>query len=152
MKRLMKFVTDIVFQDITSLGSLVFFLFISVFFFAWGEYLLFSKLIIILVLSYIIVVLIRTFYHKDRPKKQKHSSYIERIDSSSFPSLHTTRVAALFFLVWWQLDKVLIGVLFLLVFVSVAVSRIVLKKHDFIDVLAGAVLGFLLALLANGVF
>ena len=152
MKKLLKLVTDIVFQDITSLGSLVFFLFIAVFFFTWGEYFLFSKLIIVLVLSYIIVILIRTFYHKDRPKKQKYSSYIERIDSSSFPSLHTTRVSALFFLVWWQIDKVLIGILFLLVFLAVAVSRIVLKKHDYIDVVAGAILGFVLAVLVNAIF
>jgi membrane-associated phospholipid phosphatase len=106
------------------------------------EYLLCLKLGIGLILILIITTLVRIIYFKDRPNKEEHHNWIERIDASSFPSMHTARIFffGLVMSQFWDYSLNL-TILFLVVSLSVSYSRIFLKKHDWWDLLGGLVLG-----------
>jgi undecaprenyl-diphosphatase len=95
--------------------------------------------------SLLLTVGIRTVYFKHRPKKQKYSSYLEKLDSSSFPSLHTMRSCMGAVLVyatfggWIALIAIVLAVL-------IGVSRYMLRRHYIIDTVAGALLGILIGI------
>ena len=82
-------------RDISALGSLIFYLLLLLITIVLEKYDLFFKMIAGLVLIYIAAVFIRTVHFKERPNKFSHNSYIERLDASSFPSLHASRTAFL---------------------------------------------------------
>ena len=129
------------FEQITVLGSVSFYTIFVLFFFAIGDYVNSIKLIVGMGIMYIVAIGIRLFYFKPRPEKLEHNSWIEKIDASSFPSIHSGRVVFLYsFFVSLALGNrvnILVFLLMLLVFCS----RIYLKKHYWIDVLGGAILG-----------
>ncbi len=87
------------------------------------------------------------FFFKQRPDKQKFNSWLEKIDASSFPSAHAARamsllvILGLYFksLYWW----IFLGILTL----SIGLSRIWLKRHRVIDIIAGFILGFVISLI-----
>ena len=81
------------FRDITSFASLLWYLAIVSVFFISKNYDVFIKLVTGLLFIYFIVIIIRTFYFKHRPIKYGYNSYIEKLDASSFPSLHSSRAA-----------------------------------------------------------
>ncbi|MFH1222302.1 MAG: phosphatase PAP2 family protein [Candidatus Micrarchaeota archaeon] len=97
---------------------------------------------------------IKFFYHKDRPNKEEYANLIERIDASSFPSVHTAR-ASFAFLALFFLTPGLEKFLFLALIPIIGATRVLLKKHFLVDVLGGyavAILSFVLWLwLAQGV-
>ena len=132
---------DDLFRDITSLGSLFAYLLIAIFFLIQKNYDLFSELAIGLIIMYIITITIRSFYFKDRPRKYPHSSFIEKLDASSFPSLHTARICFLSIVLIKNIGNYVISIISIILVALTAYSRVYLKKHDKIDVLAGIVLG-----------
>ena len=140
------------YRDITSLGSLWIYCAILLLFLLQKDYLIFKKLLAGLVLIQAITIAIRSFYFKERPSRYPHKSYIERIDASSFPSLHSARIAFLsvFFIKYFS--NVFLGILILITAVLVAYSRIRLKKHDLKDVLGGVIVGAAVYLIAASVF
>ena len=131
----MKQVIETMVRDVTSLGGVVFTLVLLLI--EWKRNLFWQLLFGFVVLLGIVVV-IRTFYFKDRPKKQKFSNFIERLDASSFPSLHAAR--AMFVALAFGLEYGLLG-LWLIFAAAICYSRIYLRKHDWVDVTAGVVLG-----------
>ena len=143
---------DDLFRDITSLGSLFTYLLITIFLLIQKSYQLFSKLAIGLIIIYIITITIRSFYFKDRPKKYPHSSFIERLDASSFPSLHSERIAFLSALFITYFNNMIVSVFLILLTIGVSYSRVYLKKHDKIDVLAGIIFGVVIYFVVNLVF
>ena len=92
-------------------------------------------------------ILIRLIYYKDRPLKQKHQNIIERIDASSFPSMHTARVVFLTIILWEPLDNPLLQGMVIVLALMIAYSRIYLQKHDWMDLLGGTVLGAVVGML-----
>ena len=137
------------FRDLTSLGSLVFFILVGIFVLSFQEYLLFWRLVFGGIFTLIATVLIRMFYFKNRPKKQQHDNFVERIDASSFPSLHTGRTIFLALLLINYFNNTYVT-LFLTIFsLLIAYSRIHLQKHDWYDLFGGLVLGIITYLLAN---
>ncbi len=141
---------DLLFRDITALGSFVFHLFLLLFIVALGKNDLLGQLLFSLFFTLIVTVVVRIFYFKDRPKKQEFENLLERLDAASFPSLHTARTVAmvLILLNYMQNNAVTI---FLLCFSALVIySRVYLQKHDWEDVAGGIILGvgtFFLALL-----
>ncbi len=141
---------NIFFRDITALGSFVFHLFLLLFIVALGKNDLFGQLLFSLFFTLIVTVIVRIFYFKDRPQKQDFENIFEKIDASSFPSLHTARTVAmvLILLDYMQNNAVTI---FLMGFSALVIySRVYLRKHDWEDVAGGIILGvvtFFLALL-----
>ena len=132
------------FRDITSLGSLSFYLIISFIFLLVKNYAIFRKLAVGLFLMYAVVIPIRTFYFKQRPDKFEYRTYIDRLDASSFPSLHAARTAYLCISLIGFFNNNVISLIIALVSLAVLYSRIFLKKHDFIDIAGGAVVAALI--------
>src|SRR3989338_1746636 len=118
------------FRDLTSLGSLWLYLVVILYFLFIQNYALLKNLVIGLGLIYLIVVIIRAFYFKERPKKYSYNSFIERLDASSFPSLHAARAAFLFVNLAAFLNNPIFFVLSIILILMVAYSRIYMQKHD----------------------
>ncbi|MBI4983109.1 phosphatase PAP2 family protein [Candidatus Woesearchaeota archaeon] len=141
-KRLSQRAVTILFRDITALGGATVYGLVAVLVLLLEEKELFLKLVVGFLITFIITVLIRELYFKSRPKKQEYHNLAERIDASSFPSLHTARIV-FFSLTWigfFNYNYYLIA-FFTLITITVAYSRIYLKKHDWWDLLGGVVLG-----------
>jgi undecaprenyl-diphosphatase len=140
-KMINKKLFDGLLRDITSLGGFFFFFMLLIIVLALQEIQLFYQLLLGMILTFLAIVIIRTFYYKDRPNKEKHRTYVERIDASSFPSLHTARTIfiALVFIYYFN-NNILTAVLIILA-LSVAYSRLYLKKHDTWDLFGGFILG-----------
>jgi membrane-associated phospholipid phosphatase len=92
-----------------------------------------------------ICIFIKLAYFKERPNRQKFSNIIERLDASGFPSVHAARsvFVYLYLAVFAGLLEriVLIGII-----AAIGISRLLLKKHYLVDVLAGYALGISLFL------
>jgi membrane-associated phospholipid phosphatase len=132
-------------RDTTSLGGLIIPSLILLMALVLKEYSLFISLFLGLFFSIAIVVLIRTFYFKERPNKQKFKTYFGKIDACSFPSLHTARAfyIALILANFWGYE-IFVTITLLFIASLVAISRLIMKKHDFIDVTFGFILALLL--------
>ncbi|MFA5020217.1 MAG: phosphatase PAP2 family protein [Candidatus Pacearchaeota archaeon] len=137
-----------IFQELTFLGGILFYLLFSGWFFIQKEYKLFFILISGLIIIYLATFLIRIFYFKNRPQKQDYKNLLERLDASSFPSVHSARISFIFiFMEYHFLSSVYLSLLFLILLSLVLYSRIYLKKHDLADVIAGVILGTLTSLI-----
>jgi undecaprenyl-diphosphatase len=98
------------------------------------------------VLTIIIAYLVRIFYFKHRPNKRTYQTLLEKIDASSFPSIHTARSFSFAVITGAQTNNYLLTAL-LAIAVIIGYSRITLEYHHKSDVIAGAVLGIMLATL-----
>ncbi len=131
------------FRDLTALGGTVFYLLVLISTLLLDEKTVALKLIGGFLFSFLVVVLIRLFYFKNRPQKEKYHTFPERIEASSFPSWHTARALFLALLFGSVGQSVGIALFLIVLAVLVMYSRIFLKKHDGIDVLGGIVLGII---------
>jgi len=133
--------TNTFFRDITTVGGTVFYLLVLISTFLLDEKIVAFKLVLGFLFSFLIIVLIRLFYFKNRPQKEKYHTFPERIEASSFPSWHTARALFLALLFGSMGPSRTISIFLIILAVLVMYSRIFLKKHDGIDVLGGIVLG-----------
>lgn len=130
-----------VMEDFSALCGLSIPFIFTAFFFLIGELKIAQGLFFGLVLCMLITLLIRILYFKERPNRREKKSFLEKIDASSFPSLHAMRAwfLATFFAVVFQNAAV---TLFLIcIALIICYSRIYLKHHDWIDVMFGAMFG-----------
>ncbi len=138
---------EMILGQLTHLGGLVFYIIITIFVLTIGKIIIFEELLVVLVTIMVVAIIIRMLYHKERPEKKKYETIFERIDSSSFPSLHSMRAVALAIIIGnsfaAHLQKIFLGIIAILVIYS----RIKLKKHYIEDALLGAILGAGIALL-----
>lgn len=134
-----------IFDDLTLFGSVVFQGFLVILFFLLGEQNLSLKLLISLILVYVITLPIRYFYFKDRPKKIHYSNLLERLDASSFPSMHSMRASILLILIPLNYSSWLLFIFFGILAIIIWFSRYVVRKHYPIDIFVGAILGFIIA-------
>ena len=98
--------------------------------------------------SYILGAIIKGVYYKPRPIPQPYTNRWQKIDASSFPSMHTaisciiayygSLVAYIF--TDWCIRYTLIT-FWSILFILIAISRKILKKHFTIDILAWVVFG-----------
>lgn len=135
------------FRDITSLGSYVVIIPLIVFAYLVGLRNLALQFFVGFVASYLIALIIRMFYFKDRPEKEKYNSFLSKIDASSFPSVHSARsiMFAMFLSAYY--NNLLLTLFLMLLALLISYSRIFLKKHYWADVIVGFVMGIVLALL-----
>ncbi|MFQ5620960.1 MAG: phosphatase PAP2 family protein [Candidatus Nanoarchaeia archaeon] len=133
------------FRDITALGGLPVYALVTclMLFENWDFGLM---LVYAVVICYLLTIIIRTCYYKERPKPRNHTNFIEKLDASSFPSLHSMRATVL---------ALFLGVLFVhpvqrlflaICWIAACISRVELDKHDFKDVIGGVFLGILIVL------
>ncbi len=132
---------DEIMCDITTFGGFVFSGLVVLAMFALRLYFFAFILMVGFATLMAAVIVIRMVYFRERPEHVPYTTLIEKIDASSFPSLHTARMVylALFLATTWP--EVLWQVLMAFIAIMVAYSRIYLRKHDWIDVAAGAGLG-----------
>jgi undecaprenyl-diphosphatase len=130
---------------ISLLGTSAFYLIISAAFFLLGQRKVFYELAAGLVLSYVVIIVIRLLYPKDRPIKKDYKNFIEKIDVSSFPSMHSCRAAMLFFLISYNFRNFLLFISLAALAILVSWSRYYLKKHYLPDIVAGFLLGIILS-------
>ena len=130
-------------RDISSLGSLPFYILILVFFEEVMDSNMFFRLLIGVLIIYAVVVVIRNIYFKNRPVKFSHHNFIEKLDAAAFPSLHAARTGLLSLSLINYFDNIILSIVILLLALGILYSRIYLKRHDAKDVIGGAVLGVL---------
>lgn len=137
------------FRDVTALGGFAASLLIILLFISSS---LLFPLVAGSVITAVLVIIIRIFYFKPRPKKEEYTSFLEKIDASAFPSLHATRMVFLALLFGVHYANAYLTVLFTTVAALVSYSRIYLKKHDWWDVGGGIIVGIIAYLLTSSVF
>jgi membrane-associated phospholipid phosphatase len=131
------------FRDITSLGSFFITSLILLLVLVLQEYNLFYRLLFGLIFTLVGVVAIRTFYFKNRPKKENYKNYIGKLEASSFPSLHTARMIFLALIFSFHFKQIQMTLFFIFIALITMYSRIHLKKHDWVDLTGGVVLGII---------
>ena len=94
---------------------------------------------------------------RPRPKQNDTESYMISIDSFSFPSGHTTRVAYIFYFIINILNSSFLCRLLVAVWCfCVAISRVMLSRHYISDVICGAFIGrfnfFLVSYLSSSIY
>ncbi len=146
MKKTLRKHLDEFFRDITSLGSFALFLLVLLLFIA-------SPLLAPLFFGFFVTlaaaVLIRIVYFKNRPKKEEHANFMERLDASSFPSLHAARIAFLALVLSTYFSNRYLSVIFFTLAVLVSYSRVYLQKHDWWDVVGGIAVGIVTFFMAS---
>jgi membrane-associated phospholipid phosphatase len=133
----------IIISDFTAMGGLVVYCFICLFFLIFGEFIVLLKLIMGFVLVYGIIITIRSVYFKDRPVKYVHTNYVEKMDASSFPSIHAGRSTILYLILIEFFNNLYVSISLGILILLVCYSRIYLKKHDLKDVSAGIIVGLI---------
>lgn len=132
---------DTSFRDFTAIGGAPFSAIVGLVVLSFKEYLLFQQLLIGFFITLFIVVVIRLIYFKNRPLKQRYNNLLEKIDASSFPSLHAARILFLTLTMANFFKQKNVTIVLLIIAALISYSRIYLKKHDWIDVIAGLILG-----------
>ena len=136
-----------IFTDITAIGGLFFYCSLLVFLLIFGFYRLSFLLFVGLVVIYFIIYLIRFIYFKERPDKQEHSNFLEKLEASSFPSLHAARTGFLFATFVTSSNSISLLIVSGFLYLLVLYSRYYLKKHHFVDLVGGAIIGFFLGVI-----
>ena len=132
---------DDFFRDLSSLGSIFGAGFILLFFLLVKNYVVVKQIITALVLGQAIAWLVRTFYFRRRPNNKQYSTFLERLDASSFPSIHAIRAGLMFVILSNYFNSLTYTLIFAAMALTVLYSRIYLKKHHFSDVVIGVVVG-----------
>ena len=133
-----------IFTDITALGSLFFYCILLIFLLLFRFYRLSFLIFVGLVIIYFVVYVIRFIYFKERPDKQRHSTFLEKLDAGSFPSLHAARTGFLFSVFGTLSNSVSLWIVLGFLSLLVLYSRYYLKKHHFVDLVGGSLIGFFL--------
>ena len=103
-------------------------------------------LLIILIICLTIATLIRIVYFKPRPNKARTDTLWLRLYNSSFPSVHAMRAMILAYFFTLNYSHIITITMSWILAILVCYSRIYLKKHDLKDIIAGAIIGFLLCI------
>ena len=128
-------------EDIKALGGLPFYVIVILLFAIMAEYPIVFALTFGLIVSYLITITIRMVYFRERPKKVKYKNWIQKIDASSFPSLHTMRAVVLGIIVATTISSPIFSMLAIPCILLVAYARVKLDRHHVSDVVAGLFLG-----------
>lgn len=134
-------------EDVTVFGSLSFLIFLIFLFLILGEIQLSIWLFLGLVLSFVFIIIIKLFYFKERPEKKQYKNLIEKINASSFPSLHSWRIVMIFVFLSYYYKSFYLFVLLGIITILVFFSRKYLLKHYWVDIIFGALFGLIMSLL-----
>lgn len=135
-------------RDTTALGGLALYVFIAALFLLLGYFGMFVELAIALVLMYACISIVRLMFFRVRPDRQKYHNWLSKIDAGSFPSMHSMRAGTLAVLLAAFFADYAVGTLLVLGVLAVVFTRVALRRHYWIDVLAGLVLSAPIAWLA----
>ena len=139
-------IVDLWMRDITSIGGLPIIAFITLFLIFFDKITIAKEFIVALIASEILIWIIRLVYFRQRPygKKDGFKNLYERIDESSFPSIHASR-AMIIVIVLSQGLEIYSKILLWLIALLICTSRIYLNRHHISDVVVGAILGLIIS-------
>jgi len=131
-------------DDVSALGGVTVYSLVVLATILLGEYDISYKLITSLLLIFVSAYSIKLVYANPRPdsKKRKLPSLLERLNESSFPSVHVARISVLS-VCMYSVFPALLYLSVLLIFL-VGYSRVSMKRHYVSDVVAGVAIGFLI--------
>lgn len=115
----------------------------------------FLNLLLALLLDIVVVGIIKAFTRRRRPAYNVDDQFatVKMVDKFSFPSGHATRAVMVgTVLCVVQPVHVVLRLAVLVWSVSVSVSRVLLGRHHVLDVLAGAVIGVVQALVMGALW
>ena len=128
-------------RDITTFGGAYFYFILTIMLYILGEAGVSLEIFIGFFAIYLTAIIIRLFYFKNRPKKEAYNNIAEKIDASSFPSVHSARAVFLALSISKIFEKPEMTALVILLAGLVCYSRIAIKKHYWTDVIGGIILG-----------
>ncbi len=135
------------YRDISAFGGLPAYILALIIFFVLGNMLVSVQLAAGLILAYAATSFLRIVYFKERPRKQGYKNWWQKIDASSFPSLHSMRSAVLGIVLAGFFNNIILYFVFGLAVAGVVVTRVLLKRHDKIDSAAGLLIGIVIGLI-----
>lgn len=133
-------------QDLKALAGAPLFCVVIVISYFIGKPVLALQLFSGLILAYVLTFGIRTFYFRLRPDKEKYHNYFEKINASSFPSMHAMRASVFATLLVLFFNNNFLTVLFVVCAAGVGISRVLTKRHHTSDVIVGWIFGVIVAL------
>jgi undecaprenyl-diphosphatase len=142
INRFQKRFFDDTFKQLSALGSYQFHAIVTAMFFLAEKYYEFIFLVIGYFIMKAFAIPIRLIFFESRPQAEEYKNIFEKISASSFPSLHASRIIfLLLFLINFFNNA--FSVIFFLSGITILIlySRIYLKRHHPMDVVAGAVFG-----------
>ncbi|MBI2578466.1 MAG: phosphatase PAP2 family protein [Candidatus Aenigmarchaeota archaeon] len=141
---LKKFYLNSFMQDITAFGTVYHLAVLIAVLVAFNQNPLAYKLAAGQIIMYFISVPIKIVLFKNRPEKMRHKNIIEKIEASSFPSVHTMRIFFISSVLIPVFNNIATSVILAILSLAVAYSRIYLKRHYYADVIAGAAIGIII--------
>ena len=131
---------------ITSLVGLPYVILITIGLWSFEKIKIMEEFVLAIVICEVVIYTIRYFYFRPRPigKTENFTSLFERLDESSFPSIHAAR-AGIFAVILSQMIPMKAKILLWIMSGAVCVSRIYLKRHHPSDVIVGGILGLIIS-------
>jgi membrane-associated phospholipid phosphatase len=127
---------------ISALGSKEITLLIPIFFYLINQKQLAVKVFLGLIIIYTIGMIIRLTYNKERPKQKPRNNLLQKIEANSFPSMHATRSTfILLILLQYFQYEIKISIFLSIIYITILYARIHKKRHDYIDLIGGIILG-----------
>jgi membrane-associated phospholipid phosphatase len=147
MKNTLKEIYSVILKDTSAYGGFPFYGLMVLSFIMAGAYGIALNLLLSLVAVTLIVAAVRLTWFRPRPgmPRKKYRTIYERIDNSSFPSIHAAR-AVMISMLFYRFVPIMLPLLVLLV-AAVILSRIHFRRHDCLDLLAGIAIGLVLGYL-----
>ena len=135
-------------SDASVLGGLPFYAVLTAYFAATNAALA-VKMLYALAALFIVIYSVKLLYFKKRPdvRKSRFPSLLERLENSSFPSVHAGR-AGLLYMAFFFSQNIALSLLGVALLASVCGSRIILKRHYAVDVAVGMLLGLIIGYFA----
>lgn len=132
------------FRDLTTFGGGYFLIILITILFILKQFYLSYLLFFGFISSYLVSFIIRLFYFKNRPNKEVYSNILTKVDASTFPSVHSTRIVFIALVFSNFFANNILTVLFIIIALITCYSRFYIKKHYYIDIIAGFILGIIL--------
>lgn len=108
---------------------------------------LFAQLLVGFVASFLITIIIRAIYFRNRPEKEPYRTFAGKIHASTFPSLHAMRSSMMATILASWMPNIILGIVLFLSAAGVGYSRVRFKRHFVKDVVAGYVIGVIVGAL-----
>ncbi|HLD39084.1 MAG TPA: phosphatase PAP2 family protein [archaeon] len=136
----------VIMRDTSAYGGFPFYGMMIIAFFLLGELDFTYNLVVSLITVTIVVALVRLAYFKPRPgmKRKTYATLYERIDNSSFPSIHAARAVMISMALFSKFSALL--PLLTLMTILVLMTRIYFKRHDATDLTVGVIIGLILGI------
>ncbi len=135
-------------ENVTVFGSVFAHFLLLVLAFAIGDP-IFYVLARGIILIYVLTVPTKLLLFRNRPKKMNYKALWEKIEASSFPSVHAARATFMFLALAARFANPVVSAILLATALAVIYSRIYLKKHYAVDVIGGTMIGAVIYLLAS---